>query len=258
MATYNFIQSVGRAFAILEQFSPNEREIGVTALAARVGLHKSTCFGLLHTLQNLGYIQQNPDNGRYSLGIKSFELGQRYIQGQDLRAIAAPYLRQLMESTQETVHLVLLEGARAIYIDKVEGPHSMTISSRVGKEARMHCSGVGKILLAYLPDSMYKVAIDKLEMSRNTDRTITDKRLLIEHLRLIREQGYAVDDEEIEIGLCCIAAPIFNSKNQVIAAISISGPNARLMRERFSSFIEQAKNCARTISHLLGNNIQKS
>jgi DNA-binding IclR family transcriptional regulator len=163
-----------------------------------------------------------------------------------------------MTLTQETVHLVTLEGQRAVYIDKVEGPHSMTISSRVGKEARMHCSGVGKVLLAHMPDEARDSIIMQLDMTRYTERTITDKRFLVEHLRVIREQGYAIDDEEIEIGLCCVAAPIFNARNHAVGAVSISGPSARLMRERFKYFTEQVQETTKEISRLLGNGTQKT
>lgn len=257
MDKYNFIQSVGRAFSILEQFNSVERELGVTVLAERVGLHKSTCFGLLHTLQRLGYIRQNEENGKYCLGVKAFELGQRYIQGQDLRLLAAPALRKLMEETQETVHLVVLEGTKAIYIDKVEGPHSMTISSRLGKQARMHCSGVGKVLLAHMPEEARNKVIATLEMTRNTERTITDKRVLVEHLRQIREQGYGFDDEEIEAGLCCVAAPVFNARNQAIAAVSISGPSVRLMRDKLKSVTQKVQEAAQEISKRLGNGMSE-
>lgn len=253
---YNLIQSVGRAFSILEQFSADERELGVTTLAARVGLHKSTCFGLLYTLQELGYIQQNPDTGRYSLGLKAFELGQLYIQGQDIRQLAKPYLRRLVEQTEETAHLVVMEGLRAVYIDKVEGPHSMTISSRIGRQARMHCSGVGKVLLANMREADRNEVLNNLVFVRNTVHTITDKDVLREHLRQIREQGYAIDAEEIEIGLCCVAAPVFNSRNQAVAAVSVSGPSVRLMGEKLAVFTKQVQETAQEISRQLGNGTQ--
>lgn len=251
---YNMIQSVERAFAILEQFSQNERELGVTVIANRVGLHKSTCFGLLYTLQELGYIQQNPETGRYGLGLKIFELGQTYLAGQDLRQLANPYLRRLVEQTQETVHLVVLEGRTAVYIDKVEGSHAITISSRIGQRAKMHCTGVGKALMAHMPEAdLSEVLTGDLE--RCTEHTITDKAALHEHLKAVRESGYAIDDEEIEVGLRCVAAPIFNSHNQVIGAVSMSGPSGRIPRERFETLSRMVRDTAREISHRLGNGL---
>jgi IclR family KDG regulon transcriptional repressor len=253
---YNLIQSVGRAFAILEQFSQDERELGVTVIAQRVGLHKSTCFGLLYTLQEMGYIQQNPETGRYSLGLKIFELGQAYLEGQDLRQLANPYLRRLVEQTQETVHLVVLEGHRAVYIDKVEGTHAMTISSRIGQRAKMHCTGVGKALLAHMYENDISFVLSH-ELEKFTDNTIIDPENLREHLSGIRRAGYAIDDEEIEIGLRCVAAPIFNSHNQAFAAISMSGPSGRITRERLGELSKLVCGTAREISRQLGNGVIK-
>jgi len=253
---YNLIQSVARAFSILEQFAQEERELGVTAIAGRVGLHKSTCFGLLYTLQTLGYIQQNPENGKYSLGLKAFELGQSYIEGQDLRQLAKPHLRRLMEQTQETVHLVVLEGLRAVYIDKVEGPHAMTISSRIGQQAKLHCTGVGKALLAHMPEKELDTVVSR-GLERFTEHTITEEARLREHLADIRRQGYSIDAEEIEIGLCCVAAPVFNARNQAIAAVSISGPSARLENKRKLHLSTLVRETAQEISRQLGNGILK-
>lgn len=254
---YNRIQSVERAFSILEQFSQNERELGVTVIAKRIGLHKSTCFGLLYTLQELGYIQQNPETGRYGLGLKIFELGQTYLEGQDLRQLANPYLRRLVEQTQETAHLVVLEGKTAVYIDKVEGSHAITISSRIGQRAKMHCTGVGKALMAHMPESdLAQVFAGGLE--RCTENTITDEAKLRGHLKTIRDSGYAIDDEEIEVGLRCVAAPIFNAHNQAIAAVSMSGPSGRIPRERFEPLSRMIRDTAREISRKLGNGLTKS
>jgi DNA-binding IclR family transcriptional regulator len=248
---YNFIQSVGRAFAILEQFSHDQRSLGVTTVANRLKLHKSTCFGLLHTLQELGYIQKDPDTGRYSLGLKAFELGQAYIGGLDLRQISRPHLLSLVEKTQETVHLVVLEGLRGVYIDKVEGSHAISISSRIGQQAKLHCTGVGKVLLAHMPDED-RAQVLKLGLERYTEHTITDEGQLGDHLWRIRQSGFGIDDEEIEIGLRCVAAPIFNARRQVIAAISISGPSSRLTRDKFEELSRLVKHAAEDVSRQLG------
>jgi IclR family transcriptional regulator, KDG regulon repressor len=248
---YNFIQSVGRALAILEEFSRDERALGVTALANRVGLHKSTCFGLLHTLQQLGYIQQDASTGQYSLGLKTFELGQAYIDGLDLRYITRPYLLEIVEKTQETVHLVVAEGRRAVYIDKVESPHAMTISSRIGQEATLHCTGVGKVLLAYMRNEDWSQVVSQ-GLERYTEHTITDEGKLLDHLQRIRECGHGVDDQEREIGLRCVAAPIFNARKQAIAAISISGPSSRITCEKQGELSQIIKQATQEISRKLG------
>jgi IclR family acetate operon transcriptional repressor len=248
---YIFIQSVGRAFSILEQFSSGERALGVTTIAKRAGLHKSTCFGLLHTLQRLGYIQHDAENGLYSLGLKAFELGQAYIGGMDLRSVTHPFLLQILEKSHETVHLVVPEGRRAVYIDKVEAPHAMTISSRIGQEASIHSTAVGKVLLAHMcEEDRAKVLSGGLQ--RFTQQTITDEDQLREHLQRIRECGYAIDDQEREVGLRCVAAPIFNARKQAVAAISISGTSPRITREKLDELSQIIKQSAQEISRLLG------
>jgi DNA-binding IclR family transcriptional regulator len=248
---YNFIQSVGRALAILEQFSHDERTLGVTEIAKRVGLHKSTCFGLLHTLQQLGYIQQDASTGQYGLGLKTFELGQAYIDGLDLRYITRPFLLEIVEKTQETVHLVVAEGCRAVYIDKVESSHAMTISSRIGQEAILHCTGVGKVLLAHMREEDWAQVVSK-GLERYTEYTITLECELLEALKRIRECGHGVDDQERELGLRCVAAPIFNARKQAIAAISISGPVSRITREKQGDLSEVIKQATQEISRRLG------
>lgn len=248
---YNFIQSVGRTFSILEQFSNGERALGLTTIANRVGLHKSTCFGLLHTLQQLGYVTQDAETGQYSLGLKAFELGQAYIGGLDLRNVARPFLLQIVEKTQETVHLVVAEGRRAIYIDKVEPPDAMSISSRIGQEARLHCTGAGKVLLAYMSEADQSAVIGA-GLEGYTEHTITDGAQLLEHLRWIREHGYSLDEQERQIGLGCVAAPVFNAHKQAIAAISISGPSLRVTREKLDERNQMVKQAAQDISRCLG------
>jgi IclR family KDG regulon transcriptional repressor len=248
---YNFIQSVGRALAILEQFSHDERTLGVTEIAKRVGIHKSTCFGLLHTLQQLGYIQQDASNGQYGLGLKTFELGQAYFDGLDLRYITRPFLLEMVEKTQETVHLVVAEGCRAVYIDKVESSHAMPISSRIGQEAILHCTGVGKVLLAHMRDEDRDQVVSK-GLERYTEHTITDECELLEHLKRIRECGHGIDNQERELGLRCVAAPIFNARKQAIAAISISGPISRITREKQGDLSKVIKQATQEISRKLG------
>lgn len=248
---YITIQSVSRAMSIMEHLAYAGNDTGITAIARAVGLHKSTCFGLLHTLQELGYVTQDKESGRYSLGVKVFELGQRYMANLDLRRVAQPYLIALSEESLETVHLVLREGLHAVYIDKIEGPHAMTISSHVGQRARLHCTGVGKALLANMGDAEIQAALpDVLEPL--TEHTITDKQKLVEHLREIRENGLSLDNQEIELGLMCIAAPIFNADCEPAAAISISAPITRLTGDRVATLSASLKDAARAISLKLG------
>ncbi|MCR4441978.1 MAG: IclR family transcriptional regulator [Peptococcaceae bacterium] len=245
------IQSVERALNILEEFSGKEKELGVTEIAKRLGLKKNTCFGLLKTLQNRGYVEQNPDTGKYRLGLKIFQLGQVYEEGLELREIARPYLQDLVEKTRETVHLVVRNRAEAVYIEKVEGPSAINIISQVGRSVNLHCTGVGKALLAYFPENLYREVLAR-GLGRFTEKTITDPGELAKSLEAIREKGYSIDDEEIEIGLRCIAAPIFNHRKEAIAAISISGPKTRITDEKIEEFARLVKTATGSISIKLG------
>lgn len=250
-AKYITIQSVSRAMAIMEHLAHAGNDTGITAIANDLSLHKSTCFGLLHTLRKLGYVFQDEKTGHYSLGIKVFELGQRYMENLDLRSVAQPHLIALSEEALETVHLVIREGAHAVYIDKINGPHAMSISSQVGQRARLYCTGVGKAILANMSPKEMEAALPKV-LEPMTEHTITDKKKLIEHLREIKKNALSVDNQEIELGLMCIAAPIFNADCTVSAAISVSAPTTRLTGKRVKLLSNSLKKAAESISRKLG------
>ncbi len=247
----NIIQSVDRALRILEGFSLKEKELGVTEISKRTGLNKSTCFGLIQTLQNRGYLEQNSENGKYRLGLKVFVLGQIFEASLELRVLAKPYLEELVDKTKETVHLVIRNKHEAVYVEKVEGPSAISIISQVGNRVNFHCTGVGKVILAHLAEEDVNKIL-KNELARFTKNTITDIEKLKQQLKEIRRDGYSLDDEEIEIGLRCIAAPIFNYRKEVIAALSISGPTMRITDERLRKIAELTKEAAKKISNRLG------
>jgi DNA-binding IclR family transcriptional regulator len=250
-AKYILIQSIVRAMSLLEHLAGEGNNKGITAIAAHVGLHKSTCFGLLHTLQELGYVVQDKETGHYNLAIKIFELGQAYLSHLDLRSLARDHLMRISAESQETVHLVIREGVNAVYLDKIEGPHAMTISSQVGQRARMHCAGVGKAILAHLAPEEQETVLNR-PLKKCTDNTLVDKAAILAHLAEIRKNGLAIDDEENELGLCCLAAPLFDGTGQVVGAISISGPKTRLTPERTATLSAGLRTATNAISHQLG------
>lgn len=252
MSKNNLIQSVDRALQILEAFSQDNRELGVTEIAKSLGLHKSTTFGLLSTLENRGYVEQNQENGKYCLGLKLFELGNLVKSGMDLRRLAYPYIKDLVDQYRETVHLVVFDKGDVVYIDKTEGDRAIRILSQVGNRLPMYCTGVGKCMMAFLPEEYLQKYILNNELKAYTEFTITDKKKLMEQLEVIRQQGYAFDKEEIEIGLRCIAAPIKNYKNEIVAAISLSGPSMRMDEETMKALVEPVKQTALNISRNLG------
>ena len=203
------IQSVERAANILELFVKTYPELSIKEISDHLGLSKSTVHGIVKTLEYRGYLQQNPKNQKYQLGIKFIELGNFVSKHLDIGNIARPVIRELVEELHETVHLTIFQGDEVIYIEKLEGPRALTIYSHIGKRAPIHCTGVGKSILAQLSEDEVDRLLSKADLKSFTDFTLTDTEQIKDHLARVRKQGYAVDDEEIELGLKCIAAPIF-------------------------------------------------
>ncbi len=247
----SLIQSVDRALQILETFSREKKELGVTELSNILGLHKSTTFGLLATLENRGFVDQNISTGKYKLGLKLFELGNLVKDSMELRAIAYPILKELVDKYEETVHLVVHDKGEVVYIDKIDSNSAININSYVGKRNPMYCTGVGKCLLAYM-DAEYVENILSSELKAYTANTIVDPEKIKDELVNARLNGYCFDNEEIEEGLRCIAAPIKNHLGQVIAAISVSGPSMRMTDQKFDLLIEPVKETTLKISRQLG------
>lgn len=247
--TTKAIQSVARTINIMEFIAENGNLAGLTTISKGIGLSKSTTYGLIATLEQFGYVQQNQKTGEYSLGIKLFELGQIVHSSMDVRSIARPYLEELVHEYEETAHLAVLIQGEVIYIDKVDGNRSIRIISQIGGRNPAYCTGVGKVLLAGLSDEQLEKVIQKTSLKQYTPNTITDPKVLMEHLNLVREQGYALDLGEIETGLSCAAAPIKNHCGDVIAAISLSGPEARIssdvIREVSKKVVETGKRISR-------------
>lgn len=248
----NLIQSVDRAFKILDVFSLKDKELGVTEIANRLGLHKSTAFGLLRTLEHWGCVEQNQSTGKYHLGLKLFEYGNRVKEGLNLRGLSLPFLQDLVERYRETVHLVIHDRGEVIYIEKVEGPSAIRMYSQVGQRAPMHCTGVGKAILAFWSKQEVDNLIRTKGLQPFSPKTITDLQQLHEELSVIRREGYSFDNEEIELGLRCVAAPIMNYNDKVVAAISIAGPSTRMTDEQMQNLIIPVKETALKISQRIG------
>lgn len=246
------IQSVDRALNILGLLGTVDDELGVTEISKMLGLHKSTIYGLLKTLETRGYVEQNLDSCKYRLGLMLFELGNRVKNNLDLKNISDYYLEQLRKSTGETVHLAIMDSGEVVYIDKKESSESMRMVSQVGKRLPMHCSGIGKALLSHLTDSQIEEIITAKGLSKMTPNTIVDLKRLREELEVIRKQGYAIDNEEISEGLICVAAPIRNYSSEVIAAISVAGPKARINEEKLKDVKRHVLNISQIISGKLG------
>lgn len=221
----NTVQSVMRAVEILRCFE-KEPELGITEISRMVGLHKSTTSGLVSTLAQASLLAKNPKTDKYQLGMGLFSLGM--LVKHDLRSVAQPYLIQLVEQSQETVNLVTQDGPSVVYISKIESPHSMRICTQIGKNMPMYCTAVGKSILAYLDQEEVLSILDQDPPEKFTENTLTDLDSILKALTDIRAKGYALDQEELEYGLTCVAVPILNKAGKPIASISVSGPTSRM------------------------------
>lgn len=246
------VQSVNRALDILGCFKGQSIELGISEISERMELSKSTVYGLVNTLLTNGYLEQNEQTKRYRLGIKLFELGTLVYNRMDLRNEAKVFCEELGSKYNTTVHLAAHYGDEIVYIDKVDAPEAVIVYSQTGKCAPMHCTGVGKAILAFLSDDEVKHAFAKGNLKKYTEHTITDPDELYRELRRIHSCGYAVDNEEIETGLRCIAAPIFNYMNQPVAAISVSASTVRLPLEQIEAIAKDVQYYALQISQRLG------
>jgi IclR family acetate operon transcriptional repressor len=232
-------RSVERALTILHLFILGEAEISLSEISQRVGLHQSTVFRLLATLSSAGFTEQDPHTGRYRLGPAALALGQAYLRHSDLRQIAEAPLARLRDQSSETVHLATLQGTQVIYLEKLPGLHPIGLmSSRVGDRSPAHCTGLGKALLAYVPEAELRQAYAG-GLKEFTPHTITRLPPLLAELERVRREGFAVDDEEHEQGVVCVAAPVFDT-DRVVAAISASGPADRIRKEMRERGLTQA------------------
>jgi IclR family transcriptional regulator, KDG regulon repressor len=252
METNSRIQSVARALAILDTLAEARGELALHEIAERLALAKSTAHGLISTLRDFGYVEQNVFTAKYKLGLRLFEVGSVVALGWDVRSVAAPYIQRLVEEMRETVHLVILDKYEVLYIDKRETSESLRIASQVGMRLPAHCTGVGKVLMAHLTPEERREIIAVKGLPRYTRNTLTDADALEAELCRVREQGYSIDNQEIMDSLRCVAAPIRDQSGNVISAISLSGPVSRMQGQRFQTAVKLVTKTAAEISASLG------
>ena len=235
------VQSVDRALDLLEALAGADGEVAITALATRTALHVSTVHRLLATLLRRGYVRQNPDTSRYYAGAKLATLTEGRSRFGELRLRARPLLRALTESTRETANLVVLDDLQAVYIETVPSPQVVRLFTTVGNRTPLHATGAGKVLLAMLPTPRRDALLERIELRPYTPRTIVDRATLRRSLDEVREKGYAIDDEEYDEGVRCVAVGVVGAAVRgaerepsagPAAALSISAPASRLSRQR--------------------------
>ena len=247
------IQSVERTFRIIEVLA-REGSQGITELSGKLELHKTTVYRMLSTLMELGYVAQNGDNGKYSLTYQIVALANNTRSWNTAARAADPYLKELVETCQETVHLVQREGSMVRYIAKVEPNNgSFHMGSYVGMELPMYCTAVGKAMMAELPEAEAQAIWEKNRGIRYTDKTVLTWEELRGQLRKVRETGFAFDDEEREVGLFCVAVCIRDSEGKPCYGMSISAPLARMNYSNVGDYCKRLQAAKEQISRVLGS-----
>ena len=247
------VKSVANALDILEAFTGGQAELGVTELGKRLNLHKNNVFRLLATLEMRGYIEQNRETENYRLGLKPLELGKAFQRHCGLTLHGRESLEAAAARTGETASLGVLRGDRVIYIDVVETTRSVRVASRLGAVLPAYCTSVGKVLLAHRTSEEIAAYLERTALTAYTPRTVTDPQVLLHQFGQIRRQGFAVDREEYEEAVRCVAAAVRDHSGAVAAAISLSGPAQRLPDERLrDELVPAVVEAARTLSRRLG------
>jgi DNA-binding IclR family transcriptional regulator len=223
------VDAAAKALELLTTFSFNELRLSLSDLAARTGIPRAMAFRLLSTLEGAGFVVK--ENGDYRLGVKCFVLGNVAAANLDLRQVAFPHLSALRDLTGETTHIAVLDNWQVVYLERLPSPKPVGfMRSRPGAILPAHCTALGKVLLAHRDEAQVSAWAASQNFRASTANTITTRKRLIEELRATRARGYAVDEQEHELGVRCIAAPVRNHQGEVIAAISVAGPTERMPR----------------------------
>lgn len=250
------IQSVSRALDILEAFTVQEEELGVTELSRKLKLHKNNVFRLLATLETRGYVEQDRETGNYRLGIKAFEAGHVFLHHLGLRKQARPSLEELARQANESAYLGVLQERWVVYADMVETTHAVRAVSRLGARLPAHATALGKVQLAFKAQEELQELLGKGDLAAPTPRTLTDPARLADHLAQVAAQEYALEDEECDVGVRGVAVPIRDYTKRVVGGIGLVGPAARLSLERLEGeLVPLVKTAAQQVAARLGYNL---
>lgn len=242
------LSSVRKALRILESFSPDQPELGVTEISSILKSHKSSVFRILTTLTSEGFVEKNPLTNKYRLGLKLVDLGNRILNRYDLRDHAGPFMEELAKGTDEIVHLSILDGNEIVYLGKKGEGQPLTVATKIGGRSPAHACAMGKVLLSGLSSEQLASVFARRPLTKLTPRTITTMPRLVKELERVRRRGYAVDDEESFPGIRCVAAPLFDSSGTVVAAISATVPKQRMGQKRMKEIRKRVISTARLIS----------
>ena len=246
------MKTVHKTIDVLEAFLKHESEMGITELARLSRLNISTVYRITSVLVRRGYLSQRQKRGKYSIAPKLLEFSSVIRRQMKIGNVAFPFLNKLHEVTNETVNLAILDGSEAVCIEQIESSQNLHTMTKVGTRFPLHCTGVGKAFLAYTGEKEVERYVRNKGLPYRTKNTITELTKLKEELATIRQEGIAVDNEEFELGIKCIGAPIFDSKGNVVATFIVSGPSVRLNSSRIEEIRLLIKHCSSEISRALG------
>ncbi|WP_371367842.1 Transcriptional regulator KdgR [Sporomusa rhizae] len=252
----NTVNSVDKALAVLEALG-RFGEIGISDLHRELGFGKGTIHRLITTLRVNGYVEQT-ETEKYRMSLKLFEMGSKVVNRLGIREVAKPYMEQLAMATKETINLGIVDCEEVMYLDRIESPEPLRMGLEVGTRVPIYCSGLGLAIISnYTPaeiNNLLTSIVNKGRMTQCTENTVTDPEILKKRLQVFKEQGYSFEDEEIVIGLRCVAAPVFNFTGKVVAAVSIASPKVRLTDKALPEFVTLLKEVTKDISSRLGYN----
>ncbi|HZU00140.1 MAG TPA: IclR family transcriptional regulator [Ktedonobacteraceae bacterium] len=251
------VQSIEQALDLLECLACSVGWVGISELSEATGQPAAMIHRLLMTLVMRKYVVRDSRTHCYALGPAFHGLSGSSRQMPDWTEIATPHLQELVEISGETANLTVIEGNRAVYVAQAQPTRRLRVFTKLGNRVPLHCTGCGKVLLAYQPESVIASIMAQTELSRYTETTITDLGHLQQELELIRQQGYAVDNGEQEEGVRCLAAPVYDSKGRVVAAVSVSGPSSRLDSGHIPTLLSHLKRISAIISSTLATSQEK-
>jgi DNA-binding IclR family transcriptional regulator len=246
------IQSLGRAFAILEEVARHRDGIGLADLSKRVGLHNSTTFHLAKTMVSLGYIRQEKESKRYRVGRPLFALAASSLDEIEMVNVATPVLEDLSRETSESSHFAVRMGDAVVVIARTSGPGAFQLTDRVGVVRPAHCTALGKVILAALRPDQLKRFLERVELKPSTEKSITETPVLLREIEEVRRNGIAFDDGEFNLEVRCIAVPVRDFTGQIIGALGISGPVWRLTIQALQSRAKIVRTAADRLSAEFG------
>jgi len=244
--------SVTRTFKVIEYLANSNDWVSLRDMSRDLHIGGASAYRVLNSLKNIGYVRQDPQDSKYQLTLRIAWVSAQVLEHVQLRQIAHPVLQHLTSVTNETTHLAVLEGTEFVYIDKVDNTQAVRMRSRVGQRGLLYCTAAGKSILAFMPHDDLEGILGRLTLRSLTEHTITDLQGFREQLALIRRSGYSVDDEENEVGIRCIGAPIYDHAGRLVGALSISGWTITMTRERIPVLVPGLLEACRQVSQELG------